>query len=101
MMDAISLYDVATALKVTHSGLSRSFKSFAKEFPSVWERVEAMEESTRGGSGGRTVVYSVDSLTLAAFLYWRDRRGRLPRFFGVKRCPLVSANCAAEKGEAA
>lgn len=31
------------------------------------------------------LTYRMDSVALAAFMYWRERRGRLPRIFGVER----------------
>ena len=74
----VSLSDVAHAHKLPPSALRKSFSRFLEVMPDA-------EVTTRGGCGGRCLTYRVDSVALAAFMYWREHRGRLPRFFGVVR----------------
>ena len=84
----VSLSDVAYGLGFYPSDLKRSFKRFLAVVPEAGNHVEAVKEVTRGGSGGRCITYRMDTVTMCAFLYWRGRRGRLPRFLGVNSCPL-------------
>lgn len=81
------LSDIAHQLKpkTRPAALKYSFEKFRREFPDVEDHVELVEESTRGGFGGRCLTYRMDSVALAAFMYWREHRGRLPRIFGVER----------------
>lgn len=90
---AVSLSDAAHVLKVKHGNLKVSFLRFLEAVPEAEDHVEAVEEITRGGSGGRCVTYRVDTVALMAFLYWRDHRGRLPRFFGVNRHIVEDPRC--------
>lgn len=80
---SVSLSDVAHALGVVPSALKKSFTRFLQIVPEAKDNIEPIEENTRGGFGGRCFTYRVDSVALCAFLYWREHRGRLPRFFGV------------------
>lgn len=79
---AVSLFEVAHAMRTSHSGLKKSFQRFLAVIPDAGDHVEAVEEVTRGGYGGRSLTYRLDAVALCAFLYWRQRKGRLPRFFG-------------------
>ena len=81
----VSLSDVAHALKLPPSALRKSFSRFLEVMPDAEDHAELVEETTRGGFGGRCLTYRVDSVALAAFMYWREHRGRLPRIFGVVR----------------
>lgn len=72
--------------------LNKSFERFLLVMPDAEDHIELIEETTRGGSGGRCITYLVDSVALAAFMYWREHRGRLPRFFGVERRVLEGGN---------
>ena len=81
----VSLSDVAHALKLPPSALRKSFSRFLEVMPDAEDHAELVEETTRGGFGGRCLTYRMDSVALAAFMYWRERRGRLPRIFGVER----------------
>lgn len=96
----VSLSDVAHALKQPPSVLRKSFSRFIKHMDDAEDHAELVEETTRGGFGGRCLTYRVDSVALAAFMYWREHRGRLPRFFGVERRivePDAVGSCPAEK----
>lgn len=90
---SVYLSDVAHAMKLHPSDLKVSFERFLKAVPDAVDHVEAVEETTRGGFSGRCVTFRVDSVALAAFLYWRDHRGRLPRFFGVNRRFVEDPRC--------
>lgn len=81
------LSDIAHQLKpkMRPAVLKTSFKKFLAVMPEAEDHVELVEETTRGGFGGRCLTYRMDSVALAAFMYWRERRGRLPRIFGVER----------------
>lgn len=81
----VSLSAVAYALNLHPHTLRKSFDRFLLVMPDAEDHVDLVEETTRGGSGGRCITYRLDSVALAAFMYWREHRGRLPRFFGVKR----------------
>lgn len=81
----IYLSNIALKEKVRPAVLKYSFERFRKIFPDVDGHVELVEETTRGGYGGRCLTYRMDSLALAAFMYWREHRGRMPRIFGVER----------------
>ena len=83
--DLIHLSSVAYEKKMRPDVLKHSFEKFLKAMPEAEDRVELVEETTRGGFGGRCLTYRVDSVALAAFMYWREHRGRLPRIFGVER----------------
>jgi hypothetical protein len=78
------LSDIAHQLtpKMRPAVLKTSFKKFLAVMPEAEDHVELVEETTRGG---RCLTYRMDSVALAAFMYWRERRGRLPRIFGVER----------------
>lgn len=79
----VSLFDIAHALSTDHSSLKRSLLRFMDVIPEVRSHCTRVEETTRGGFGGRTETYQLDAVALSAFLYWRSKKGRLPRFFGV------------------
>lgn len=81
------LSDIAHQLtpKMRPAVLKTSFKKFLAVMPEAEDHAELVEETTRGGFGGRCLTYRMDSVALAAFMYWRERRGRLPRIFGVER----------------
>lgn len=83
---SVTLSDVAHALGIHACRLRKSFDRFLLVMPEAEDHIELVEETTRGGFGGRCLTYRVDSVALAAFLYWREHRGRLPRIFGVERC---------------
>lgn len=80
---SVTLSDVAHALGIHACRLRKSFDRFLLVMPEAEDHIEVVEERTRGG---RCITYRVDSVALAAFLYWREHRGRLPRIFGVERC---------------
>lgn len=81
---SVSLYDVARSLRVEPNKLKQSFERFLEAVPDARDHIDAVEEITRGGFGGRCLTYRVDTVALMAFLYWREHHGRLPRFFGVQ-----------------
>lgn len=94
------LSEVASLIKMRKDNLRASFNRFLLVMPEAEDHVEVIEEKTRGGSGGRCLTYRMDSIALAAFLYWHEHRGRLPRFFGVERRivePDAVGSCPAEK----
>lgn len=81
----IYLSSIAIKEKRRPAVLKCSFDKFRKTFPDVDDHVELVEETTLGGFGGRCLTYRMDPLALAAFMYWREHHGRLPRIFGVER----------------
>lgn len=89
----VSLSDVAHAHTLPPSVLRKSFSRFLEVMPDAEDHAELVEETTRGGFGGRCLTYRVDSVALAAFMYWREHRGRLPRFFGVVRRVVEGGQC--------
>ena len=90
---SVSLSDVAHSLNVTPAHLKQSFQRFLAVVPDAGDHVEAVEEITRGGFGGRCLTYRLDTVALMAFLYWRDNHGRLPRFFGVQ-CRVIEGGAS-------
>lgn len=87
---SVTLSDVAHALGIHACRLRKSFDRFLLVMPEAEDHIEVVEERTRGG---RCITYRVDSVALAAFLYWREHRGRLPRFFGVVRRVVEGGQC--------
>ena len=86
------MLELAHVLKVRHNDLKASFDLFAQHVPSVWNHVDFASE--RLGTAGKPVgTYLLEPLALAAFLYWREHRGRLPRFFGVVRRVVEGGQC--------
>ena len=81
----IYLSSIALKEKRRPAVLKGSFDKFRKTFPDVEEHIELVEEATIGGFGGRCLTYRMDALALAAFMYWREHHGRMPRIFGVER----------------
>lgn len=85
---SVSLYDVARSLKKTPAHIKQSFERFLEVVPDARDHIDAVEEITRGGFGGRCLTYRIDTVALMAFMYWREHHGRLPRFFGVQ-CRVI------------
>ena len=55
----VSLSDVAHAHKLPPSALRKSFSRFLEVMPDAEDHAELVEETTRGGFGGRCLTYRV------------------------------------------
>ena len=78
-----SLLDLTHELKGVHREYKHSLETFVLIVPEMRAHIEPVEERNRGTAGKWFKTYSLDPLAVCAFLYWREHRGRLPRFFGV------------------
>lgn len=76
-----SLMALRKPLKATNVQLSKSLLKQISVMPGLASHVEEERAEIKGFRGMTVKTYALDDVALAAFLYWRERRGRLPEIF--------------------
>ena len=80
-----TLLDLTHDLKGVHREYRQSLETFVGIIPEMRAHIVPVEERNRGTAGKWVRTYRMDPLAVCAFLYWRQCRGRLPRFVSVER----------------
>ena len=81
--------DVAHWLGVKHADLYRSFLNMSNMWPEVFDCGVEFSTST-GADGKKFASLMMTGAALAAFLYWRERRGKPEAIFNTLRLVRVA-----------